>query len=97
MVLHGAEPGPSIQVREVERLGELPGVHRGRADVPDLAGLHGIMERLQRLLNWRAVVPPVDLVQVDVVGLQSAQARVQLREDRLTGQPPAGSARGPSA
>ena len=39
VVLHGDEARPAVQVGEVERLGELPGVHGRGADVADLARL----------------------------------------------------------
>ena len=37
VVLHGDEAGPAVAVGEVERLGELPGVHGGGAEVAHLA------------------------------------------------------------
>ena len=39
VVLHADEPGPAVRVGGVQRLGELPRVHRGRADVARLARL----------------------------------------------------------
>jgi hypothetical protein len=52
-----------------------------------LAGAHDVVQRLHRLLDRRARVPPVDLVEVDVVGAQAAQAGVDLEHDGLARQP----------
>jgi hypothetical protein len=75
-----------VQIGRVQRLGELPRVHRRRADVARLAGLDDVVERLERLLDRRAVVPAVDLVEVDVVHAQAAKAVVDLGHDRSAGQ-----------
>ena len=83
VVLHGDEARPAVQVGEIERLGELPGVHGRRADVAHLAGLDHVVQRFERLFDGRFVVPAVNLVEVDVVGLEAAQALVELEEDRF--------------
>jgi hypothetical protein len=72
--------------RGVEHLGELPGIHRGGADIAGLACLDDIVQRLQRLLDRRRIVEAVDLVEIDVVGAEAAQAVVDLVEDRLARQ-----------
>ena len=89
VVLHRDEPRPAVEVGQVERLAELPGEHRRGADVAGLARLHDVVQGLQRLLDRRLVVPAVDLVQVDVVGAEPPEARVDLRQDRLPRQAPA--------
>ena len=89
MVLHADELRPAVRFGEVERLAELPRPHRRRAEVPHLARLHDVVQRLEHLLHRRAPVEPVDLVQVDEVGAQPAQAVVDLGQDRLAGQPDA--------
>src|SRR3712207_7071883 len=38
-------PGPAAEDRGVLRLGELPGVHRRRAEVANLSGPHDVVER----------------------------------------------------
>ena len=86
MVLHRDEPRPAVLALEVQRLAELPRVHRRRADVTRLAGLHDVVQRLQRLLDRGGGVHAVDLVEVDVVGAEPAQAVVDLGEDRLARQ-----------
>jgi len=83
-----------VEVGQVERLAELPREHRRGAEVPGLAGLDHVVQRLERLLDRRGVVPAVDLVEVDVIGAQPPQARVDLRQDRLRESPrPFGSFR----
>src|SRR5439155_2409370 len=62
---------------------ELPGMHRRRADIAGLAGLNDIVECFERLLDRRVIVPSMDLVEVDVIGAEAPQARVDLGHDRL--------------
>jgi hypothetical protein len=71
--LHGHEPGPAGCLRGVLRLRELPGVHQGRADVSDLPGVYQVVQGLHGFFDRCFGVPPVDLVQVDVVGGQPPQ------------------------
>ena len=87
VVLHGDEAGPAVQVGDVLGLGELPGVHRGGAEVAGLAGPDHVVQRLHRLLDRRVVVPAVDLVEVDVVDAEPGQRGVDLAHDRDPGQP----------
>jgi len=77
-----------LAVARVQRLGELVGPHRrGGADVSDLAAPHGVVERGQRLLDRRVVVPPVELVQVDRLHAQPIEAVFELLFDRLPREP----------
>src|SRR6266511_879338 len=87
VVLHRHETGPAMQPRGVLRLGELPRVHAGGADVAGLAGAHHVVQRLHGLLDRGARVEPVDLVQVHVVGTEPAQGAVDRAQDVLAGQP----------
>ena len=64
---------------------ELPGPHRGGADVADLAGLDDVVQRLHRLLHRRLSVVAVDLVEIYVVHVEPAQTVVDLSQDRLAG------------
>jgi len=73
LILHGDEPCPPVQVGRILHLGELPSPHRRGADVASLAGLHDIVERLHGLLDGRFRVEAVDLVEIDVVGVQAGQ------------------------
>ncbi|CAM5663911.1 hypothetical protein SVIOM74S_09899 [Streptomyces violarus] len=86
VVLHGDEAGPTVQPGGVLGLGELPGVHRTRPDVTDLAGLDDVVQGLHRLLDRGMRVEAVDLVEVDVVGAEPGEALVELAEDGLAGQ-----------
>ena len=86
MVLHAGETGPPVPFGRIKSLGELPGVHGGRADVTRLAGLDHVVQRLQGLLDRGRGVPAVNLVEVHVVGAEPAQAVVDLGHDRLAGQ-----------
>ena len=86
MVLHGDEAGPAVPLGDVEHLGELPGVHRRGADIAGLARSHHVVEGFDRLLHRGAVVKTVDLVEVDVVHAQPAQAVVDLGKHGLAGQ-----------
>ncbi len=86
MVLHRAEPGPAVCVGAVLSLGELPGIHGARADVPGLSGPDHVLECLHGLLDRRGPVPAVDLVQVHVVHVQAAEGGVDRRHDVLAGQ-----------
>jgi hypothetical protein len=86
VILHAHDPGEAKPLGGGEHPGELPGVHRRCADVERLAGLDDVAERLQRLLDRRRRVEAVDLVEVDVVGAQSAQAVVDGMQDVLARQ-----------
>jgi hypothetical protein len=55
-------------------------VHR-RAEVTDLALVHEVGERAERLLEVRVLVEAMDLVQVDVVDVQALQAVLDLAQD----------------
>jgi len=83
VVLHADELRPTVEFGGVLRLAELPGPHRRRPDVANLARLDHVVQGLHRLLDRSVMVEPVDLVEVDVVGAQPAQAVVDLGHDRL--------------
>ena len=86
VVLHGREAGPAAEVGDVLGLRELPGVHARRPDVARLPRPHDVVQRLHRLLDRGVRVPAVDLVEVDVVGAQPPQRRVDRGQDVLAGQ-----------
>ena len=64
-----------------QRLDQLPGGIGGGADVAHLAGTDQVVQRAQRLVDRRVGAGAVDLVKVDVVGLQAAQAGFALFDD----------------
>lgn len=75
-----------MRLADVQRLEELPGEHGGGADVAGLAGADDVVQGLHRLLDRGGVVPAVDDVEVDVVGSETLQARVDLGHDVLARQ-----------
>ena len=86
MVLHADEFGPAMQAAGIDRLRELPGAHVGSADVAGLAGFHHVMQRFHGFLDRHGRVGSVDLIEVDEVGSEAAQAVVDLAQDRLARQ-----------
>src|SRR4029077_15827644 len=82
-VLHADEAGPAVALGYSKCLGELPSVHRRRADIAGLAGLDDIVKRLHRLLDRGFVIPAMDLVEVDVLDAEPTQAGVDLAHDCL--------------
>ncbi len=86
VVLHGDEAGPAVEVGNVEGFGELPGVHGGGSDVADFAGFYDVVEGFESLFDGSLVVPAVDLVEVDVVGAEAAEALVEFEEYLFAGE-----------
>ena len=72
--------------RRVQAGLDLLGRPLAEADVAGLARVDDLGERLHRLLDRRLDVEAVALVEVDVVGLQALQRRVDLLVDLLGGQ-----------
>jgi hypothetical protein len=67
--------------RDVLRLDELRGQERRGPDVADLPGVHEVAERSQGLVDVGVGLGPVHLVEVDPLGLQPAQAVLDLLDD----------------
>src|SRR5581483_81782 len=67
-------------------LRELPGPHRGGAEIAGLARLDDVVQGFHRLLGRGLRVEAVDLVQVDVVGAQAGQRGIDLLHYRPPGQ-----------
>src|ERR1039458_2744698 len=86
MVLHRDETSPAAQLGDMLGLGELPGEHAAGADVASLASAHYVMQCLHGLLDWRAAVPAMDLIEVDVVHTQALQRGVDRTENVLARQ-----------
>ena len=98
--LNTAEGLPTVAAGGPDEVDHLPGRHddfeehaavarplAGRAtDVTNLARLNQIVERAQRLLDRGVGVGAVDLVEIDVVGLQPAKALLDLAEDMAAGE-----------
>jgi hypothetical protein len=83
--LHGVEAGKPQRLRAADRPDQLVGQEVGTSDVPDLARAHEVVERGQRLVDRRVLVVAVQLVQVDVVGPETAQRRLDRGQDVLAG------------
>ena len=67
------------------RLDDVLGRERRVAEVADLALVHEVAQRAERLVDVGVLVGPVDLVEVDVVGAQPPQAVLALLEDPAAG------------
>src|SRR5205823_686595 len=57
--------------------------HARRADVAGLPGAYDVVERAKRLLNGRLNVPPMNLVEIDVIHPETAQRGVDRRHQML--------------
>ena len=82
--LHALEARPAAFVGQRQRLHHLPSGHIADAQRADLAGAHQIVERAQGLVERRERVEAVQLVEVDVVELQAAQAGLDLVDDMVS-------------
>src|SRR6185436_409103 len=75
-VLHAAERRPAAGLAGAERERHLRGRDVARADLPHLPGAYAVVERAQRLLERRLRIPLVHQVEVEPIGLQAREARV---------------------
>ena len=82
--------------RRVERVAQLDGRERRRPDGPHLAGGDELAEHLERLADRRVGVRAVQLVEVDVVDAEAAQAVVARLGDPAPRQAAARRGRRPS-
>ena len=58
-------------------------VHGGGTDVAHLSSFHYVMQRFQCFLDRCFIIPPMNLVEVHIVGLQPAEALVKFIKDRF--------------
>src|SRR5207249_39787 len=79
--------GASADVADPEGAGELPGGEVAAAKVTHLPVPHQVVQGIERLVERGGGVPGMDLVEVDVVGLQAAEAGLHLLEDSKAGEP----------
>ena len=86
VVLHADKRRPPATLRHELHPRKLRRPHAAGPNVPHLAALDQVVERLHRLLDGRAAVEAVDLQQVDVRGVEAAQGGVDLVEDGRTGE-----------
>ena len=66
---------------DAHHLGNAPAAEVRHPPVADLAGLHQIAHRTQRLFQVHAVDVAVHVADVDVVGLQAGQAGIDFAQD----------------
>ena len=71
--LKRVESGQVPELADAEGFGELPCLPVGAADVADLSLLHQGVESANRLFDRGNEIVAVDLVEVDMVGLQTAE------------------------
>jgi hypothetical protein len=70
----------------------LPGVHRGRAEIADLAEFDDVVQGFHRLLDGCIRIEAMDLVEIDVMGAEPSEGGIHLLEDGLAGEAlPAGA------
>src|ERR671921_1032636 len=81
--LDAVEAGKPFTLAHAEGFLYLPAGKVGAADVADLARVHQIVERRDRLLDRGRAVPTVDLIQVYVVGVEPPEAGLAGRDDVL--------------
>ena len=79
--LDGSVPCEPAAVACPQRFTQLPGGVVRTADVADLPGPDQVIERPQRLLERRHRIEPMDLVEIDVVGLETPEAPLNLLHD----------------
>src|SRR6187551_3573023 len=63
------------------RLGDMPAGEIAAAGVEDFASLHRQLDRLPDLLPRCVPIDVVELIEIDVVGLQPAQTRIECSAD----------------
>lgn len=81
VVLHADKLGPAVLLGRELQARKLRGPHAAGANVPHLARLDEVVQRLHGLLDGGSGVEAVDLEQVDVRGVEPAQRRLDLVED----------------
>ena len=86
LILHTHEFGPPVLLRDELHHGELVRPHGAGSDVPHLAQLDEIVQRLHGLFDRGRPIEAMNLEEIDVIGVQSLQTRVDGVEDTLAGQ-----------
>src|SRR5580704_2588283 len=65
---------PTVPFGDGEGLHQMPSREIGAGDVADFAALHQRVQSLDGFFNWRLRVESVHVVDVDIVGVEAAQA-----------------------
>ena len=84
IVLDGFIASQTFTLRHRQALHQAPTGLVATADDPDLAAFHQIVHGAQGVFVACAMVRPVGLVEVDVVGAQAAQAGLDSADDVVT-------------
>ena len=79
--LHRVEPGQPERLAAPDGADQLVGEEIRTPDVADLALMDEIVERAERLVDRGLCIEPMQLIEIDVVGLQATQGRVNGVED----------------
>src|SRR5262245_23345681 len=77
---------PAVLFGRVEGFSELPGGHAAGTEIANFAGTHERIERLQCFFDRSCVVPAMNLVEVNVVHLKTAQRIFAGFDDMFTTQ-----------
>lgn len=83
-VLHADELCPSVLLRDVVHHLELPCPHRASTQISHFAHSDEVVESFHGFFDGRAGIESVDLEEIDVVGPETFEGRVNLVEDGLT-------------
>ena len=67
MVLHGDKPSVTVAVGQAQKLGELPCVHAGGADIECFSLIDDICQRFKVLLHRCGRIVSMNLIKVDVI------------------------------
>ncbi len=76
----------AVFLRNGERLHQMPAREIRAADVADFSGAHEIVERVQRFLDRGEGVKGVQLEEVDVIGAEPAQGRLDRMGQVMAGR-----------
>src|SRR3984957_4613674 len=79
--LKRVESGQVPELGDAQRFGDLPCLPVGAADVADLSLLHQRIESAKRLFQWGHGIVAMDLVQADMVGLQTTKTGLHTVHD----------------
>ena len=83
MVLHRNELRPMVAFGGALHFCKLPREHARGSDVTHATAAHDIVQRLHRFFDRRVRIETVNLIQIQVIGAQTFQARIDCRKNVL--------------